>query len=89
MLRSRKSDASSISIVTSSDRHELENQEDRCPVCLDYGDSVVIRDCGHSLCADCTTELISLHPFAVIRCPICRSPMCGLCPNVPSSGLNK
>ena len=40
-----------------------------CGVCLDAGDFVEMRPCGHKICIPCGFELISIHAIEPTPCP--------------------
>ena len=49
-----------------------EEEDDMCGICMDSGDFVSVRMCGHTMCVDCASELLRLHPSDLVPCPFCR-----------------
>ncbi|GAX77279.1 hypothetical protein CEUSTIGMA_g4725.t1 [Chlamydomonas eustigma] len=55
----------------------MEDADVACGVCLDEGDLIQIKRCGHKICVDCASELVRVHPADVVPCPFCRGLILG------------
>ena len=55
-----------------SDVYLEEEEDEMCGICMDAGDFLTVRTCGHTMCVDCASELLRLHPADVVPCPFCR-----------------
>ena len=54
-----------------------EYYDSTCGICMDEGDFLSVRACGHKLCVECAAELLRVHPSDPVPCPFCRGAIRG------------
>eukprot|EP00798_Chlamydomonas_sp_ICE-L_P031425 gene31425-6600_t len=53
---------------------------DNCPICMDAPGNVCISTCMHTLCLECSMDLIRRHKITPALCPYCRQIIGGFKP---------
>eukprot|EP00877_Chromochloris_zofingiensis_P000578 jgi/Chrzof1/10520/Cz05g01240.t1 len=54
---------------------DADHEDDTCGICLDDKADVVMKPCGHAICAGCCKQLFGLDYAAVVLCAFCRTPI--------------
>ena len=67
--------AAPVALLAGSD--DDDDDDMMCEICMDEGDLLAVRKCGHRMCVECAAELLRLHPSDPVPCPFCRGPIWG------------